>query len=59
MAIGRIVAESGLLPPGLVSVLTGAGETIGRGLVTDRRTDLVTMTGSSAAGKAILADAEP
>jgi len=59
LAVGRIVAESGLLPPGLVSVLTGAGETIGRGLVTDRRTDLVTMTGSSAAGKAILADAAP
>lgn len=59
LAIGRIVAESGLLPPGLVSVLTGGGETIGRGLVTDPRTDLVTMTGSTAAGKAILAAAAP
>jgi lactaldehyde dehydrogenase/glycolaldehyde dehydrogenase len=59
LALGRIIAESGLLPPGTVSVLTGAGETIGRGLVRDRRTDLLTMTGSSAAGKAILADAAP
>jgi lactaldehyde dehydrogenase/glycolaldehyde dehydrogenase len=57
LAIGRIIAESGLLPAGLVSIITGAGETVGRSLVRDPRSALVTMTGSSVAGKAILADA--
>ncbi|GAA5005061.1 aldehyde dehydrogenase family protein [Actinopolymorpha pittospori] len=57
LAIARIVAGSDLFPPGLVNVLTGAGESVGRALVRSSATDLVTMTGSSAAGKAILADA--
>jgi len=57
LAIAQIVARTELLPAGLVSVLTGAGETVGRALVLSAGTDLVTMTGSSQAGKAILADA--
>jgi lactaldehyde dehydrogenase/glycolaldehyde dehydrogenase len=57
LAIAQIVARSGLLPDGLVSVLTGPGDTIGRALVQSPATDLITMTGSSEAGKAILADA--
>lgn len=57
LAIAAEIAESGLFPPGLVSVLTGAGERVGRALVRSPHTNLVTMTGSSAAGKAILADA--
>jgi lactaldehyde dehydrogenase/glycolaldehyde dehydrogenase len=57
LALAEILAEPGLLPRGLVNVLCGAGETIGRALVTSPLTQLVTMTGSTAAGKAILADA--
>jgi lactaldehyde dehydrogenase/glycolaldehyde dehydrogenase len=57
LAIGEIVARSGMLPDGLVSVLTGPGEVVGRALVRSPGTHLVTMTGSSEAGKAILADA--
>ena len=57
LAIAGIVARSGLFPAGLVSVLTGPGESVGRALVRSGGTHLVTMTGSSEAGKAILADA--
>lgn len=57
LAIAGIVARSGLFPDGLVSVLTGPGESVGRALVRSPGTHLVTMTGSSEAGKAILADA--
>lgn len=57
LAIAEIVAASGLFPDGLVNVLTGPGETVGRALVRSPDTQLISMTGSSAAGKAILADA--
>jgi lactaldehyde dehydrogenase/glycolaldehyde dehydrogenase len=57
LAIGEILAGLPGLPSGLVSILTGPGETIGRALVTSPLTHLVSMTGSSEAGKAILADA--
>lgn len=57
LAIARIVADSGLFPAGVVNVLTGAGESVGKALVRSPQTDLITMTGSSTAGKMILADA--
>lgn len=59
LALARIVAESDLFPPGLINILTGPGETVGRALVRSSGTDLITMTGSSGSGKAILADAAP
>jgi lactaldehyde dehydrogenase/glycolaldehyde dehydrogenase len=57
LAIAEIVANSGLFPAGLVNVLTGAGEVIGKALVDSRGTNLITMTGSSEVGKEILASA--
>lgn len=59
LAIAQILAGVPGLPAGVVNVLTGAGETVGRSLVTSPVTQLVTMTGSSQAGKSILADAAP
>jgi lactaldehyde dehydrogenase/glycolaldehyde dehydrogenase len=59
LAIAQILASVAELPPGVVNILTGAGDTVGRRLVTSPGTQLVTMTGSSEAGKAILADAAP
>lgn len=57
LAVARIIHESGLLPTGLVNVVTGPGEQIGAALVTSRITQMVSMTGSTFAGKAILAAA--
>jgi len=45
------------LPPGVVSVLTGAGGTLGDALVRNPVTQLVTLTGSVGAGKKIAAGA--
>ncbi|MDU0345683.1 aldehyde dehydrogenase family protein [Microbacterium sp. KSW2-29] len=57
LAVARIIHESGLLPDGLVNVVTGPGEVIGSALVTSRTTQMISMTGSTFAGKAILAAA--
>jgi lactaldehyde dehydrogenase / glycolaldehyde dehydrogenase len=57
LAIAEIVHSSGLFPDGLVNVLTGPGESVGQRLVSSPLTNLVTMTGSSEVGKAILAAA--
>jgi betaine-aldehyde dehydrogenase/aminobutyraldehyde dehydrogenase len=40
-----------LLPPGVLNVITGAGEPVGRGIVTHRDVALVSLTGSVATGK--------
>ena len=45
------------LAPGLISILPGPGPDVGQQLVSDSRADLITMTGSVRAGKAILASA--
>jgi lactaldehyde dehydrogenase/glycolaldehyde dehydrogenase len=45
------------LPPGVVSVLTGAGGTLGDALVRNPLTQLVTLTGSVGAGEKIAAGA--
>lgn len=48
---GRLALEAGL-PPGLVNVVTGAGET-GRALVAHPGVDLVSFTGGTVAGRHI------
>ncbi|QJU54781.1 aldehyde dehydrogenase family protein [Herbiconiux sp. KACC 21604] len=53
LAIASLVARSGLLPEGLVNVVTGAGAVIGDALVRDPRTAFITMTGSTEAGRSI------
>lgn len=42
-------------PPGLFNVLTGRGRLVGQALVESAKTDLVTMTGSTRAGREIYA----
>jgi lactaldehyde dehydrogenase / glycolaldehyde dehydrogenase len=59
LAMARLISETGVVPPGVVNILTGGGAQIGQQLVTSPLTQLVTMTGSSEAGKAILAAAAP
>ncbi len=46
-------AEEAGIPPGVLSVLTGSGSSLGDALVRNPRTRLVTMTGSTFAGKQI------
>jgi lactaldehyde dehydrogenase / glycolaldehyde dehydrogenase len=57
LLIAEVLAASSL-PSGLVSILCG-GADVGRYLVRHPGTAMITMTGSAAAGKAILADAAP
>lgn len=52
----EIVAEAGL-PPGVVNFVTGPGSTIGETLSSHPGVDLVSFTGSSEVGKAIMAAA--
>ncbi len=56
LAIATIVEEAGV-PPCVVNVVTGGGSTVGDALVRHPITQLVTVTGSVRAGRAILAAA--
>src|SRR5437763_3351631 len=49
----RLMGEAGF-PEGVVNVVTGSGSDVGDELVTNRITGLVTMTGRTDAGRAIL-----
>jgi aldehyde dehydrogenase (NAD+) len=50
---GEFAVEAGL-PPGVLNVVTGQDPALGEMLVTDRRVDLITFTGSSAVGMRIM-----
>lgn len=54
LALGDLLHRTGLLPAGLVNIVTGSGESIGARLTTHPAVDFLTMTGSGNAGKAIL-----
>ncbi|MEX2101812.1 MAG: aldehyde dehydrogenase family protein, partial [Actinomycetota bacterium] len=53
LEIPKILEEAGL-PPGVLQVITGFGETAGAPLVTDPRVDKVGFTGSRDVGKIIM-----
>jgi aldehyde dehydrogenase (NAD+) len=54
LRFGQILAETGL-PPGVVSIVTGFGETAGAAISAHPGIDKVSFTGSTATGKLILA----
>jgi acyl-CoA reductase-like NAD-dependent aldehyde dehydrogenase len=56
-ALGKVIAESTDIPPGVVNVLTSSEVAVGEALVTDPLVDMVSFTGSTAAGRRIMADA--
>jgi aldehyde dehydrogenase (NAD+) len=58
-ALARVVAEHTDIPPGVVNVLTSSAVEVGRALVTDPRVDMVSFTGSTPAGRSIMAAAAP
>ncbi|WP_218061673.1 aldehyde dehydrogenase [Planobispora rosea] len=56
-ALGVVIAEETDIPPGVVNVVTGADHALGAMLSTDPRVDLVSFTGSTATGRAVMRDA--
>ncbi|MEQ8846763.1 aldehyde dehydrogenase [Botrimarina sp.] len=52
IALGRLAMEAGV-PPGVVNIVTGPGETTGEALVANSTPQLITFTGSVATGKRI------
>jgi aldehyde dehydrogenase (NAD+) len=59
LALARAIDDSGLLPRGLVNVVTGPGIELGQELVSNDQVDKVAFTGSTAVGREILKLAAP
>ena len=57
--LGRIVAEEIDIPPGVFNVVVSNANEVGAALSADPRVDMITFTGSTATGRAILAAAAP
>jgi aldehyde dehydrogenase (NAD+) len=57
--LGRLVAEHTDLPPGVLNVVTPRDNEVAALLATDPRVDLVSFTGSTSTGRAIMAAAAP
>ncbi len=57
--LGRLALEHTDLPPGVLNVVTPRDNDAAGRLVTDPRVDLVSFTGSTATGRAIMAAAAP
>ncbi|MDT4916501.1 MAG: aldehyde dehydrogenase [Pseudonocardiales bacterium] len=57
--LGRLAAEHTELPPGVFNVVTSPHRSVGEQLTTDPRVDLVSFTGSTATGRAVMAAAAP
>ena len=53
--LGRIIAEKTDIPAGVFNVVTSNANEVGAALSADPRVDMVTFTGSTATGRAILA----
>ncbi|MCB0928675.1 MAG: aldehyde dehydrogenase family protein [Mycolicibacterium insubricum] len=57
--LGRIAAEETDIPAGVFNVVTSNANEVGAALSADPRVDMITFTGSTATGRAILAAAAP
>jgi aldehyde dehydrogenase (NAD+) len=57
--LGRLVAEHTDIPPGVFNAVTPRSDDVAALLTTDPRVDMVSFTGSTATGKAIMAAAAP
>jgi aldehyde dehydrogenase (NAD+) len=53
-AVARIAAEQTDLPPGVLNVVTSADHTLGAQLAGDPRVDVVSFTGSTTTGRAVM-----
>ncbi|MFE2872247.1 aldehyde dehydrogenase family protein [Embleya sp. NPDC059259] len=54
--LGRILTAAGL-PAGVLNIVLGPGSTVGERLITDRRIDLISLTGGTETGRRVLAAA--
>ncbi|MFZ2528590.1 MAG: aldehyde dehydrogenase [Rhodococcus sp. (in: high G+C Gram-positive bacteria)] len=52
--VGKVIAEETDIPPGVVNIVTSSDHAVGAQLATDPRVDLVSFTGSTATGKAVM-----
>lgn len=57
LALGELIAEHTDIPAGVVNVLSGADPAVGAALTTSPDVDMVTFTGSTPTGRAIMAAA--
>jgi len=57
--LGRLIVEETDIPAGVINIVTSAGHDVGRQLAEDPRVDLVSFTGSTATGRAVMAAAAP
>jgi len=57
--LGRLVAEETDIPPGVLNVVTPRSNEVAAALTTDPRVDMVSFTGSTTTGRAIMAAAAP
>src|SRR6185437_14723737 len=55
--LGEIIAEHTDFPPGVVNIITSSDHSVGALLATDPRVDMVSFTGSTATGRAVMGDA--
>ncbi len=53
LELAKIIDEAGL-PKGVVNVIVGKGEVLGKKLCSDKRVDMVSFTGSNSVGRKIL-----
>ncbi|WP_067718500.1 aldehyde dehydrogenase [Nocardia yamanashiensis] len=56
-AVGRIIAEETDIPAGVVNIVTSDDHGLGAQLVTDPRVDMVSFTGSTQTGRAVMSAA--
>ncbi|MFN2537582.1 MAG: aldehyde dehydrogenase [Mycobacteriales bacterium] len=56
-ALGQLIAEQTDIPPGVVNVITSSDHAVGAQLSSDPRVDLVSFTGSTATGRAVMRSA--
>ncbi|BCI55316.1 aldehyde dehydrogenase [Mycolicibacterium litorale] len=56
-AVGEIIAEHTDFPPGVINIVTSSDHAVGALLSQDPRVDMVSFTGSTATGRAVMSDA--
>lgn len=57
LALGHLIANETDFPPGVVNILASSETEVGVAMTTDPRVDMITFTGSTPVGKAIMAAA--
>ena len=57
LALGKLIAEHTDIPAGVVNVLASSEASVGAVMTTDPRVDMITFTGSTPVGKAIMSAA--